>query len=273
LPLRNSDPAWLQDYFLGTGRSETTVNATFTFVKRKGQVYAVTCGHVVSALRDPALTPGALYPTLAIGMDWGVINLSHFAEEGQLTPALVKLEEKNGIAPVDIAFARIDSSWPLIAKKDKAPIDLDAWRQPDWTKVRFCVAAGYPNNGKRRVVKGGVDRTSVKFFQVVAELASSPLGTAPTFALSSKLEAPHNHFFSGMSGGPVYAVAERQSASVDETDLLPAGIVFQGYPAKPDPPGTQGTETPFLTDSDIFFRVLSLTPDSFDEWVRLSGAG
>jgi hypothetical protein len=37
LPRRNSDPIWLQDYFVHTGHDADTRSGTSTFVKRKGQ--------------------------------------------------------------------------------------------------------------------------------------------------------------------------------------------------------------------------------------------
>src|SRR5262249_17426220 len=82
LPRRPTNPAWLQDYFLATGHAQTTRNATFTVIKRRGHHYAVTCGHVLSALAGPSAVPGAWHPTLALHVGRAVLNLSHFTAEG-----------------------------------------------------------------------------------------------------------------------------------------------------------------------------------------------
>lgn len=155
---RQTDPAWLQDHFLGTGHDETTRSAIFTFVKRRGRHYAVTCRHIMKAVGDPCMVTNARNPTLAIQIDRAVLNLSYFTAEGLAlgikTPQVESKREE-----IDVAIAPLEGSyWPLfLEKKNKAAIDLDVWREPDWSSVKWCLAAGYPDEHKKAVVHDGTD--------------------------------------------------------------------------------------------------------------------
>jgi AraC-like DNA-binding protein len=79
LPRRQTDPAWLQDHFLGTGHDENTRNGTFTFVQRHGRHYAVTCRHIMDGVADPEIVPAATHPTMALHIDKAVLNLSYIS--------------------------------------------------------------------------------------------------------------------------------------------------------------------------------------------------
>jgi hypothetical protein len=62
---------------------------------------------------------------------------------------------------------------------------------------------------------------------------------------------------------------------VSDDELFPVAIIFEGYPGsgKANAGGEAARTTAFLTDSDIFFRALTLTPESFDEWLKKAGIG
>lgn len=68
LPRRNSDPVWLQDYFVHTGHGANTRSGTVTFVKRKGIPYACTCRHIMESIKDSKVVPNAKFPTLALAV-------------------------------------------------------------------------------------------------------------------------------------------------------------------------------------------------------------
>src|SRR5271163_26634 len=107
LPRRQTDPAWLQDHFLGTGHDETTRNATVTFVKRHDRHYAVTCKHIVEALADPAVVPAIKNPTIALHVGKAVLNLSYFTAQGLVLGVhSPKAETKRD--EVDVAIASLD---------------------------------------------------------------------------------------------------------------------------------------------------------------------
>jgi len=57
LPGRNSDPIWLQDYFVHTGHDADTRSGTATFVRRKGIHYVYTCRHIMEGIKDPKWCP------------------------------------------------------------------------------------------------------------------------------------------------------------------------------------------------------------------------
>lgn len=271
---RHTDPAWLQDHFLGTGHDEKTRSATFTFVKRRGRHYAVTCRHIKDAVTDPKMVPGARNPTVALHLDRAVLNLSYFTARGlALGVRTPHAEDKK--EEIDVAIAPLDGSyWQLLSgKKNKIAIDLDDWREPDWPTVKWCLAAGYPDEHKKAVIEEGTDKVANQLVTVVAEV-SSRLGRAERLiALSSTLAEPHGYYFSGMSGGPLYAIEGPQERTAEDDELLPVGLIFEGFPSSGKPAATGGRDvtSAFLTDNDLFFRALTLTPEFFDEWLLKAG--
>ena len=248
-------------------------SATFTFIKRHGQVFAVTCGHVVDEVSNEKSIPGARLPTLALHVEPGVLNLSQITGIGRINH-VTRVAEKVGVhRDVDIAIARLpDNYWAmLVARKRKIAIDLDAWREPDWKSVKMCAATGYPNEHKNQVDVEDRDMVAASFLKVVAEV-SSELGSDKKFiTLSSTLDEPHGHYFSGMSGGPIYAIEGDLDREVSDEELIPIAIIFEGYPGSGRGEAAENVDlaAAFLTDRDIFFRGLLLTPETFDEWLKL----
>ncbi|MEK8093039.1 hypothetical protein WOC76_10965 [Methylocystis sp. IM3] len=274
LPRRQTDPAWLQDHFLETGHDETTRSATFTFIKRRNRHYAVTCRHVMEAISDPKMVPGARFPTIAIHIDRAVLNLSYFTAKGlSLGVGAPHAETKR--EEIDVAIAPIDGSyWGLLtSKKNKMAIDLDNWREPKWDAVKYCLAAGYPDEKKTKVTTGGAEKVSSQLFVVVAEVSSRLARSERQITLSSLLDKAHGYYFSGMSGGPVYAVEGHAERQVEDEELFPVGIIFEGHPSsgRADMEGSKDGASVFLTERDLFFRALTLTPELFDEWLQKAG--
>lgn len=149
LPRRQTDPAWLQDHFLCTGHDETTRSGTFTFVKRHGHHYAVTCRHIMEAVADLKMVPAAKNPTMALHIDNVVLNRSYFTAQGLMLGVHTPHAETE--REIDIAIAPLNGHWHLLTShKNKVAIDLDEWREPDWIAVKYCLAAGYPDERKKK---------------------------------------------------------------------------------------------------------------------------
>src|SRR5689334_12988539 len=81
-PRRNSDPIWLQDFYLYTGHDSNTRSGTATFVRRKGIHYVCTCRHILDSINNPKTVPGAKFPTLALTINNSHINLSRMTARG-----------------------------------------------------------------------------------------------------------------------------------------------------------------------------------------------
>jgi len=138
--------------------------------------------------------------------------------------------------------------------KPKVPIDLDGYEEPRWDHIKFCLAAGFPDRAK----SDGDSVVSSPMVEAVAELASAIDPTNASFALQSELETPSPYGFSGMSGGPIFAIW-------DEEPPVPIGIVFEGYPSGQE---VGASADAFLGDRDILIRGHLLTPQTFAGWLR-----
>jgi hypothetical protein len=274
LPRRNSDPVWLQDYLLHTGHDANTRSGTATFVKRKGTHYVCTCRHIMESIRDPKVVPNAKFPTLALAIGKTFINLARMTANGpELIMRAPGTETEH--AKTDIAIAPLDAgTWHLLAtKKNKRAIDLDHWQEPDWSRVRFGLAFGYPDEHKKTVSANCVDQVANQLIDVVAEVASTAGKANRTITLNSALADPHSWYFSGLSGGPLYFVEGLEERQAKDNELFPVGIVFEGYPSSGRPRAVEARDASaaFLTDKDLFIRALALSPPIFDEWLRDCG--
>lgn len=267
LPRRQTDPLWLHDYLLGTGVDADTPSATGTFIKRKDRIYVCTCRHVIEALSNPQKMGAATAPTISLRVGPGFLNLSHLTASG------VNLTFRSPQDPsIDIAITPLSNSyWGLLTeRKNKAAIDLDNWREPNWPDVKWGIAAGYPDEHKTRRTSGDIEQIANQLINAIAEVASTLPPKNGIITLSSRLDNSHSWYFSGLSGGPLYLVDGQELGEVEDGDLLPAGIVFQGFPssARPDVPGRERDPSEaFLDDKDLFIRALELNPNRFDEWL------
>ena len=79
--------------------------------------------------------------------------------------------------------------------------------------------------------------------------------------------------FSGMSGGAVYAIEASERHEVEDDELFPVGIVYEGSPSTHRMREQEGEQAAaaIFSDRDIFVRALKLTPDIFDDWLERSG--
>ncbi len=181
----------------------------------------------MESIKDLKVVPSAKFPTLALAIDKAFINLARMTANG---PQPVMRAPGADHAQTDIAMAPLDAgTWQLLAtKKNKSAIDLDRWREPDWSRVRFGVACGYPDEHKKNVAANSVDQVANQLINVVAEIASTPGSGHRKITLNSALANPHSWYFSGLSGGPLYVVEERQA---EDDDLFRSGSSSRAIPA------------------------------------------
>jgi len=274
LPRRNTDPLWLQDFYLGTGHDADTRSGTGSFIKRNGKIYVCTCRHIVDGVQDPKMVPKAKFPTLALAFSGGYINLAHMGKNG-VEQHMRAPGPATDHAKTDIAIGSLDAgTWDMYARrKGKQPIDLDDWKEPDWSKVRWGLANGYPDEHKENVKTGNIEEVANRLVTVVAEVTSNPHKDQRTITLNSALNKPHNWYFSGLSGGPLYVVEGKEERDAEDEELFPVGIVYEGYPSsgRPDNTGARDAAQAFLNQNDLFIRALALTPAIFDEWLAACG--
>lgn len=274
LARRQTDPIWIQHHFLATGHDENTPNATATFVHRKGRHYMVTCGHVLQIVKQRRDSEGESRLTMALHADQAVLNLSSVGPEGVVLSVRTPGAELH-CKPADVALACLKPSyWKLLSsEKSKTAIDLDSWRAPDWSAVQKCLAVGYENEGKTSIRSEGTDKVVTGLLEVVADVCSTPAHDATGFALMSDLKRPHGFAFSGMSGGAVYAIEGNERTEVEDDELLPVGIVYEGSPStrREREHGVEHVRDSIFSDRDVFIRALMLTPENFDDWLERCG--
>ena len=274
LPRRQTDPLWVQHHFLKMGHNENTPNATATFVKRRGRHYMVTCGHVLRTVAHRRHMGGETRLTMALHVDRTVLDLSSVGPEGIVLGVRTPEAELQS-EPADIALAYLEpSSWEILSRsKNKTAINLDSWQAPNWNAVQKCLAVGYENEGKTTVRSGGSEKIATRLLNVVADLCSIPVDGMTGFVLMSELDRPHGYAFSGMSGGAVYAIEGSERSEVEDDELFPVGIVYEGHPSthRFREQGAEGDENSILSNRDIFIRALTLTPGIFDDWLERSG--
>jgi hypothetical protein len=170
---------------------------------------------------------------------------------------IASVPDPTGDPTVDLAIAEITGSyWDILTKyADKEAIDLDNWREPRWARAEMLAAAGYPDEHKYNTTIDGKDKLAAPLAFIAADKDGEIGRDCPIVQMRSRLEKPHGWFFSGVSGGAMYATQDERS--------IPAGIVFEGWPqSKKTPPH------PSLDDRDIIVRGMTLTPKTFGQWVE-----
>ena len=274
LARRQTDPTWIQHHFLATGHDENTPNATATFVKRRGRHYMVTCDHVLESVTRRRDAEGETQLTMALRVDGGQLNLSSVGPEGVVLSVRSPAAELHS-TPADVALTSLEPSyWELLSgRKRKTAIDLDSWQAPDWSAVQKCLAVGYENEGKTTVGSAGSEKVATRLLNVVADLSSMPVDDATGFELMSELDRPHGYAFSGMSGGAVYAIEGSERTEVEDDELFPVGIVYEGSPSthRARELDVEDAGRSIFSDRDIFIRALMLTPGIFDDWLERCG--
>ena len=273
---RHTAPVWIKDYSAGFWR-DTEPNATVTLVKRKGHHYAVTCDHVTKGRtfeRNPVRKTDRLTIRPPVDKQRLVLKLLHPSPE-EIALDFRQPSSEFPLGPIDIAIARLyNQIWEdLSVSKNKEAIDLDSWQAPSWSDVRYCIVAGYPEQPDNKIVDRHNRRVELELKAVVAEVKSGlGGGKDDRIVLYSRLEDDHGHYFSGMSGGPVYAVEGVGNCCCDEEKIIPVGIACEGDPSTEESV-TGKKEGGYFTGRDLFCRALILTPETFDSWLEGVGWG
>jgi hypothetical protein len=144
---------------------------------------------------------------------------------------------------------------------------LDDWKAPNWLQVTRALAAGYPEHHKTIVERDGTRRLDGLYVTPIFEIDARFDPLRSSFTLYSEFETEHGIWFSGLSGGPVYAI-EGAVDIVDDTMLRPIGIVTQGHPGCPD---AATNEFAIFTNKHAVIHALMLTPYTFDTWLSAAG--
>jgi len=248
-------PLFIGDGFLRDGHSSSTPNATATFVSHGGSTYAITCRHVILD-SVAAAGPGAV-PRFHVGASIRpTTNFRYVPKKQEAEPQENHDEDEIGVAvddSPDVAIADISPMWWSFEKAGKRAIDLEALAEPEFVSGRTYLAAGFLDEHKEH------DATHVrtKLALLAATLPREPLPWDRTFQLQSQLDGPHGFFFSGISGGPVFA-------AVDEDQLTLAGIVYQGLPST----GRRSPKREPLFGPDfVGVSVMRLNAAVFERWL------
>lgn len=236
-------PLFIGNYFFADGHNQESTNATITFINFQNIIYGVTCKHVHDEVHK------VKHSTARIIIGNVVQNLSgwsHFGLESYISDVA---------EDIDISIIKISENiWREIQEKKKRTfIDLDYYEEPDWSNIKSCIAAGFPNKSKS--IQG--NQVAASKIEITAELASNLTPSSKTFTIFSTLESPSPHNFSGISGGPIYCI--------NDHSFLPIGIVYEGFPSGEEE-NARNSES-FYHDNDITVRGIVINPNNFQEWL------
>ncbi|HEX7851001.1 MAG TPA: hypothetical protein VF485_14825 [Sphingomonas sp.] len=231
---------------LADGHKASSPSATATFVRFENRIFVVTCLHVKQIAFKGRGSTARLHAGRA------VIELAHWTTKGVRVPSLRDVDRDTAI---DVSLCELPVYLLELLSRDKVkrPIDLDNFTAPDWPIIRYCLAAGFPDRAKS---EDGAILTS-PMVEAVAELASKVDSASTSFVLQSKLKTAPKWTFSGMSGGPIFALGANTPQ--------PVGIIFEGYPSGEE---ANRPSDAFLCERDILIRGQMLTPDIFRSWLH-----
>jgi hypothetical protein len=251
---KNCEPLFLSKPFLSDGHDVETANGTITFVRYQGEIFGVTCAHVFYQQMV-----SRKWLTLH-GKNRYVYQLGVFTANGYQSN-FRPLRGDGGTEGPDIALIYFGESVEQIhfPRKNKAAVDLDSWSKPNWEHIKVPVAFGYPTEHKNQAG----DYLQSPLIGVAAEATRLLSEYDESFLMVSSLSEENTYYFSGMSGGPVYHVADSDSAPT----LI--GIVYAGVPGSSAEWQKRDTQA-FLTKCDVQIRAHSLTPEIFERWLRLA---
>lgn len=245
-------PLFIGENYLADGHDEKTINATVTFVRFNGVDYAVTCRHVGNeAYASPT-------STALLHFGRAVIQLKEF--NGKSFER--SLRDVNGDTKIDISITAFGNGYlEMISRtggKPKSPIDLDNFQAVMVNENDMGLAVGFPDAHKS--LKGEFVQSPM--VEVSAAFNTSLEHHQETFALHSNLDKPSEFGLSGISGGPIFALDTNGSP-------LPCGIVFEGHPSTINYEASSSSA--FFNSNDLFIRGYSLTPTTFEAWLKDAG--
>jgi hypothetical protein len=268
LPRRNSTILWLRDSFLRRPSGERTPTATVTFVRRHGRNFAVTANHVVNALKGERIAEETPTPVLGMWVGSTALNFSRITTRG-IAHSFRAAAGGTANPSVDIAIAPLDGffSTMLFERDNREAINLDDWKAPNWPQVNRALAAGYPEHHKRIVERDGKRQLDGLYITPIFQIDRGFDPLRSSFTLYHEFETEPGIWFSGLSGGPVYAI-EGALDMVDDTMLRPLGIVTEGHPGCHD---ANASESAIFTTKHAVIYALMLTPTTFDTWLTATG--
>lgn len=233
-------PAFIQNTLLpGTSRSDIA-SGTCTFLKFKDGIFALTCRHV-------------LEQACLVKQHIEIMTKEH-AYPLDLRPVLTRWLEFD----YDIAISKIDHYWPDIqSRSHKRAIDLDKWRQPNWSNVEMAMTIGWINGDKE------LTDTDVITSGPIVYLPVHPISSGTrTFTLHAELNEPSKIYLSGISGGAVFT--EPANGVLDEAQFF--GIVFEGFPSTRENVEIRNEDAIFSSNY-LSINGYIVTPKIFDDWL------
>lgn len=251
-------PLFLENNFLGTEHSEKTLNGTATFIKFNNTIYLCTCRHVVEiAIGDNLET----MKSIQISNSKLRINSHRLFVNKENAMDYVFYPQFRYSNCADIAFNPISAELFLSYAKTngKTFIDLDNYREPDYSKIKYIHAFGWLDEHKEIVENTVVTKLAGSYVEL--QTANLNRDTC-TYTAFSSLDKEHGYFFSGMSGGPVVYFDE------ENNDIFYIGIAFEAVPGSQKT--FQQSDQSFMTGKDMMYRCLNLNPMVFSEWVQQS---
>lgn len=250
----NCEPLYLSSLNSGGEHSALVDNATLTYVQYDGDLYGITCGHVIDQQFDEHGVMKSVLRVIGDGTSYDFIKNDGDGNKSSFH-RIVRDFPVGGF--MDVAIAKLPEYFRDLhmVHKRKVPIILDKWESPDWENVKTAWVCGFPTERKRD--DGAYVVASP--LQVVAEFSEKFDENRESFLLASTIEMKENFYLSGMSGGPVYLTTK-------EISLLYIGILFEGSPGSSDAWKNRSEEA-FTKLNDIRLRCYFLTPDIFSRWV------
>lgn len=219
-------PIFLNSRYLFDGLTEKTTSATMTFIVLGGNIWGLTCRHVVE---DRRVACDASVPHGTWKLIMGRI-IADFANVG-----------RNGVADgfryprrqeIDLALCPLNHVWPILKENGKRAITLGDAKIGIYKNF---AALGYPNEGKSSVPNTNGLTLSSKQMRVTGSLCADGLRFGDRFFVEAPLTGNTHIDASGMSGGPVFGLADLASA-FDELQITLLGLIDTQSCAKDDTP-------------------------------------
>ena len=254
---KHSDPLYLSSPWLHGGHTLEKANGTITYIQYEGDFYGITCAHIYY---EQFVSEPNKWLTVH-GKDRYLFQLGHYTKGGYKS-SLRPLRGPSESNSPDIAILKLDDSFTSIhfARHGKTAIDLDTWNQPNWSELKVPVAFGYPTEHKSETEA----YLQAPLAAVAAELTSPLSPSNESFLMASSLNEENTYYFSGMSGGAVYCVSDRDPI------ITLVGIIFEGSPGSSKEWESRSSDS-FFTKNDIQIRAHTVTPAIFEGWLRIAG--
>lgn len=184
-------PLWLSKPFMQDGHHSNKANATVTFVKYKNRGYAVTCAHVYyqQKMGSPEFRELTLF-----GNSPMIVSFLTFGTGQPVSVFRPLIGDSVRASGPDIAIAPVNhATQKYMEDNGKKWLDLDLWKEPDWTINSPKIAGGYATEHKSTDGKHVLSA----FVQAIAESPSGVDPTRSTFMLFSQLKEEHKVFLVG----------------------------------------------------------------------------